>query len=193
MPTSFYSDYVTWAKGEKMATDQSTPKIKQYLILHIRNSQEDPIQTDKFKITSLEMSTKKLKIRTPATPFGTKQHIMLHKLAEKGCHHAFLVNNINDIKNPITAEIPIIYMMNGNVTNHYTWNNEGNAGLTTSEHYFEIEFKKISAYFVRGGKIDFDGDKFGPRDPNLIKMGLTIESIGYENLQENYERKKTHA
>ena len=157
-------------------------KIEQFLILKIRNSEEEPIQTSRFRITNLDMTTRKLEFRTNHIPFGTKQHIILHKLAEKGCHHAFLINNIKDIKNPMTTEIPIIFMKNGQTYRHYTWTITGDAGMTASEHQFEIKFKQIKAYFVRNGKIDFDGDKFGPKDPNLVKMGLVVQAIGYENI-----------
>jgi hypothetical protein len=128
------------------------------------------------------MTTKKLKFRTPAVDFGTKQHIMLHKLAEKGCHHAFIVNNIEDIKNPLTCEIPIIYMKNGTLEHHYTWSKTGDPGMMAAEHSFAIKFQKISAYFIRGGILQFDGDKFAPKDRNLKMLARKVEAIGYENI-----------
>lgn len=179
MTTSFYSDWVDWAEKEQQG---KKIKLKQFLIIHIRNSEENPIQTSSFKIESLDMSSKTLKFRTPHIPFGTKQHIIVHKLAEKGFHHGFMVNNIDEIKNPLTCEIPFIYMQNGELKTHYTWERKGEAGLTASEHYFEIKFQKISAYFIRGGQIQFDGDKFAPKDPNLKQLGMQIEAIGFDNM-----------
>ena len=97
---------------------------KQYITIKIARSHH-VIKTSNFQILDISLGTggkkryKIFKMRFESCTYGSKQHVLIHKLAERGFDYAFIVNNIEDIKNPMEEEIPIIYLKNGKPKYHF--------------------------------------------------------------------------
>lgn len=161
---------------------------KQYITIKIARSRH-VLKTTQFKIEDLTLGVKykngkrnrTFKIKFEPITYGSPQHVLIHKLAERGFDYAFIINDIEDIKDPLNEEIPIIYLKKGKPNNHYDMDATITKGKSRATHTIEFKCQKISAYFVVDGKIDFDGDHHAAKDKNLLIPQLELEQIGFEN------------
>lgn len=175
-------------KDEKEEPIEPTFDQKHYITIKIARSKHI-IKTRHFKIDDLSLGSttnrkryKVFKLRFEPCTYGSKQHILIHKLAERGFEYAFIINDIEDIKNPMGTEIPIVYLKNGKPKDHYDIDATTTRGQTRATHIVSFLCQKISAYFVVDGQIDFDGDHHAKKDKNLIVPQLELQQIGFENI-----------
>jgi hypothetical protein len=161
---------------------------KQYITIKISRSRHI-LKTSHFKIVDMTLGTgekkgryKIFKIQFEACTYGSPQHVLIHKLAEKGFDYAFIINNMEDIQNPMEEEIPMIYLKNGKPKYHYNADASTKQGVSKAKHSLEFICTKISAFFIIQGEIDFDGDLHAARDKNLLSPQLEIQQIGFDKI-----------